>query len=124
MHITVKINFSHVNLSNFNMYFQSLLQIFNMMDTQELEKNIRNMFPARLVHKSDYSENIAVKTLPLIGRVHFVKDTNGIMQVSLIFAYWVYGTFSTLFIILLPQYHDGRVPAFIIYSESLLYSPR
>lgn len=95
-----------------------------MMDTQELEKNIRNMFPARPVHKSDYSENIAVKTLPLIGRVHFVKDTNGIMQVSLIFAYWVYGTFSTLFIILLPQYHDGRVPAFIIYSESLLYSPQ
>ncbi|XP_076462420.1 palmitoyltransferase ZDHHC21-like [Babylonia areolata] len=59
-------------------------------------------------------------TLPMIGRVHFVKDRSGFLQVCFVFAYWVYGSFSTLYIILLPQYNDGRIPYSIVVSFMLV----
>lgn len=68
-------------------------------------------------HKSDYSEMIMVKKLPLLGRLHFVQDKAGILSVLFVLLYWVYGTFATLFIILLPMYNDHRVSGSFIVSE-------
>ena len=65
----------------------------------------------------DYSESIMVQTLPLIGRVHIVNDRDGMIQISFVLLYWVYGTFCTLYIILLPQYNDGRIPSSVIISK-------
>ena len=66
---------------------------------------------------SDSSDSNMALTLPMIGRVHIVNDSNGRMQLGFVFAYWVYGTFCTLFIVLLPQYEDGRIPYSIIVSK-------
>ncbi|KAL8577775.1 hypothetical protein ACOMHN_001644 [Nucella lapillus] len=55
-------------------------------------------------------------TVPFIGRLHLVRDSGGVLQVAFVLAYWMYGSFTTLFIILLPQYHDGRIPYSIIVS--------
>lgn len=66
-------------------------------------------------HSSDYSDSIMVKHLPLIGRVHIVNDPNGIMQIGFVLAYWVYGTFVTMFNILMPQYAEDNIPFSIIF---------
>ena len=67
----------------------------------------------------DYSSSVTVRVLPLIGRVHIVNDACGLFQVGFVLVYWVYGTFSTLYIILLPQYNDARVPSWVVTSEYL-----
>ncbi|KAL8612724.1 hypothetical protein ACOMHN_025375 [Nucella lapillus] len=72
---------------------------------------------SNLVHKpipTRYAGSVIVRSLPLIGRVHIVNDLSGMVQVGFVLAYWVYGTFTTLFIVLLPQYHDGRIPLALI----------
>ena len=61
-----------------------------------------------------HPEAIHNRHLPFIGRIRFVRDTAGIIQFSVIVAYWIYGTFSTLFVILLPQYHDSNISVFIL----------
>lgn len=86
------------------------------MDNATVMRNVMNLIPPPPPPKSDYSDTVVVRTLPLIGRVHLVNDTNGILQLAFVFAYWVYGTFSTLYIILLPQYDDGNIPLSIVIS--------
>ncbi|XP_064604755.1 palmitoyltransferase ZDHHC21-like isoform X2 [Liolophura sinensis] len=66
-------------------------------------------------HTSDYSTSISVTKLPIFGRIHFVRDREGITCVSITALYWLYGTFATLYFILLPQYREGIVsPGFIL----------
>ncbi len=48
--------------------------------------------------------------LPVIGRIHYVRDIQGIAQITVIFLYWIYGTFSTYLAILWPMYGDGKMP--------------
>ena len=57
---------------------------------------------------SEYSSNIIVKRFPLLGRLHFVKDRNGIMCLAFTFTYWVYGTWCGLWVVLLPHLRDGQ----------------
>ena len=85
------------------------------MDSSIL-RSVSNFLP-KPTGTGDYSDSIMVTTLPLIGRVHIVNDQGGMVQISFVFLYWVFGTFSTLYIILLPQYHDGRIPYSIIVSK-------
>ncbi|KAH3697733.1 palmitoyltransferase ZDHHC21-like [Dreissena polymorpha] len=47
--------------------------------------------------------------LPFIGRIHFVHDRTGVMLLSGIFAYWLYGMWSSYYVILEPHYQDGHV---------------
>ena len=70
---------------------------------------INSMLPEQPRHTSDYSENIFIRRIPLIGRVHFVNDRGGIMTLAFTTFYWIYGTFVSMYIILLPQYNDGHV---------------
>lgn len=67
---------------------------------------------------SDYSSNIMVRRLPLLGRIHFVNDTCGILTLAFTALYWVFGTFVGLFIILLPRYRDDEVSIIFIIGES------
>ncbi|XP_048761774.1 palmitoyltransferase ZDHHC21-like isoform X2 [Ostrea edulis] len=57
---------------------------------------------------SEYSSNIIVKNFPLLGRLHFVKDKNGILCLAFTFSYWVYGTWCGLWVVLLPHLRDGQ----------------
>lgn len=60
------------------------------------------------VPSSEYSSNIIVKNFPLLGRLHFVKDKNGIMSLAFTFLYWVYGTWCGLWVVLLPHLRDKQ----------------
>ncbi|XP_071119608.1 uncharacterized protein [Haliotis cracherodii] len=59
---------------------------------------------------------LAVSTMrcPLLGRIHFVRDPKGIMQLLCVFIYWLYGTFSSLFIIILPRYAEGYISGIFV----------
>lgn len=57
---------------------------------------------------SEYSSNIIVKNLPILGRLHFVKDRNGILSLTFTFLYWVYGTWCGLVVVLLPHMRDKQ----------------
>ncbi|XP_046326358.1 palmitoyltransferase ZDHHC21-like isoform X2 [Haliotis rufescens] len=59
---------------------------------------------------------LAVSTMrcPLLGRIHFVRDPKGIMQLLCVFFYWLYGTFSSLFIIILPRYAEGYISGIFV----------
>ncbi|XP_005096081.1 probable palmitoyltransferase ZDHHC21 [Aplysia californica] len=55
-------------------------------------------------------------TLPLWGRLHFVRDSQGQLFVSGVVAYWMFGTFSTIFVLLHPAYEDGHVSLPVVYG--------
>ncbi|GFS02488.1 palmitoyltransferase [Elysia marginata] len=55
--------------------------------------------------------------IPVIGRIHFVQDSEGRFFSSCVLAYWVYGTFSTLFIILNPAYNDATISWPVYYGS-------
>ena len=59
-------------------------------------------------------------SLALIGRIRFVNDIFGIAQVAFVLLYWIYGTFTSLFLMLLPQYYDGTISAGVIFCECSL----
>ncbi|XP_070194296.1 palmitoyltransferase ZDHHC21-like [Littorina saxatilis] len=77
-------------------------------------QGVSSIMPKRKLASSEYSDKVSVTTWPLIGRIHIVKDRSGQMQVGGILLYWVYGTFCTLFLVLLPQYYDQRIPASLV----------
>ncbi|KAK3089847.1 hypothetical protein FSP39_007055 [Pinctada imbricata] len=64
---------------------------------------------------SQYSENIMVTRLPCIGRIHFVKDKGGMMSLGFVVLYWIYGTWCSLTVILLPHWRDGQTSDFMIF---------
>ena len=52
--------------------------------------------------------------VPLFGRLRFLRDPYGIASLLFIVFYWMYGTGSTLAVVLIPQYREGRVMAPLI----------
>lgn len=72
---------------------------------------------------SEYSSNIIVKNLPILGRLHFVKDRNGILSLTFTFLYWVYGTWCGLVVVLLPHLRDKQASEpFVACKLTHLYS--
>ena len=67
---------------------------------------------------SEYADHISVMKCPIIGRIHFVNDTYGIMQLAFVVWYWLYGTFIPLFIVLIPGYHDGHISGIFIAGKT------
>lgn len=62
---------------------------------------------------SDYSPN-TVK-LPLLGHMHFVKDKNGILLLLVIVVYWIYGMWSSYYVVIQPHWQDGRIADWFVY---------
>lgn len=60
--------------------------------------------------RSSHYKDTSMLKVPFIGRVHYVYDIQGFMQIGFIFFYWIYGSFTSLFVVLLPMYNDGKVP--------------
>ena len=92
---------------------ESLDPIFSMSPAL-LKKNL-GIVPAK--HTQEYPNNIIIKKLPCLGRIHFVRDREGITFLSCIVAYWVYGILSSYYCVLLPHYQDGRFPVGVIYCK-------
>ncbi|ESO92926.1 hypothetical protein LOTGIDRAFT_175635 [Lottia gigantea] len=67
---------------------------------------------AVLDHQNDSYKYINV---PIIGRVRCIKDKNGMISLLCVYLYWLYGTFTTLFIVLIPAYNDGLISSILIY---------
>lgn len=66
-------------------------------------------------HTKEYSDNIIVRTMPCIGRIHFVRDREGILFLSGVVAYWLYGIVCAYYCVIQPHYMDGRLPAGVVY---------
>ena len=101
-------------------HWSSINQLQSLPCIRSMDSDIlrsASSFVPRPRPSGDYSESIMVQTLPLIGRVHIVNDRDGMIQISFVLLYWVYGTFCTLYIILLPQYNDGRIPSSVVISK-------
>ena len=65
--------------------------------------------------KSEIYPN-AVK-IPLYGEIQFVRDKDGLMLLSVIVAYWVYGVWSSYYVIIEPHWSDGLIPNWIVYCK-------
>ncbi|XP_041360096.1 palmitoyltransferase ZDHHC21-like [Gigantopelta aegis] len=76
--------------------------------------NLKQIVSSTRQPTSEYADHISVTKCPLIGRIHFVKDKYGIMQLGFVVWYWIYGTFIPLFIVLIPGYHDGYISGIFI----------
>lgn len=63
----------------------------------------------------EYSNSIIVRRLPCLGRIHFVRDREGILFLSGVIAYWVYGILASYYCVLQPHYLDGRVPGWAVF---------
>ncbi|XP_064626626.1 palmitoyltransferase ZDHHC21-like [Lineus longissimus] len=62
-----------------------------------------------------YSDRIVIQRCPLIGRLHFVWDIQGFIQMSIIIFYWAYNTAMTMNIVLIPNYHEGKISLVFIF---------
>ncbi|KAK6179475.1 hypothetical protein SNE40_011826 [Patella caerulea] len=60
-------------------------------------------------------DNYSYIKIPLLGRVRCIKDKNGMMCLLFVYIYWIYGTWASVYIVLLPAYNDGHVSSFFIY---------
>ena len=68
---------------------------------------------------TNFSENILVtKRVPCLGRLHIVQDRNGAMMLLGIVVYWIYGMWSSYYVIIMPHYKDGYVPDWALYCKS------
>ena len=65
----------------------------------------------------DYSDNVLVINVPILGRLHILRNKVGLSYVGFIVWYWVYGTWSTLFVVLKPHYQDGHVSEIVIAGK-------
>ena len=71
-------------------------------------------------HTKEYSDNIIVRTMPCIGRIHFVRDREGILFLSGVVAYWLYGILCAYYCVIQPHYMDGRLPAGVVYCKCIV----
>lgn len=65
--------------------------------------------------RSNESQNYFV--FPIIGRIRFLRDKNGILLLMSIVAYWVYGMWSSYYVIIQPHYQDGRIHPVVLYCK-------
>ena len=78
----------------------------NSMDHHLRNFDLEHNGPNRSAHYKDTS----MLKVPCLGRVHYVYDIQGFMQIGFIFFYWIYGTSTSMFVVLIPMYNDGKVP--------------
>ena len=65
----------------------------------------------------DSTSHLYIINLPIIGRIQFLKDKLGIQLISGIVAYWIYGVWSSYFVIIKPHYADGLIYDWYIYCK-------
>ena len=61
------------------------------------------------IRSTHYNDTSMLK-VPVLGRIHYVFDIQGFMQIGFIVFYWIYGTSTSMFVVLIPMYNDGKVP--------------
>lgn len=58
--------------------------------------------------------------IPLLGEIQFVRDKDGILLLSAIVAYWVYGIWSSYYVIIEPHWRDGYIADWVVYCKYFL----
>lgn len=53
--------------------------------------------------------------VPVLGHVWFVKDSNGIMLLLCIVAYWIYGVWSSYYVVIKPHWDEGHLAGGFVY---------
>ena len=68
-------------------------------------------------NKSSHYRDTSMLKVPVFGRIHYVYDIQGFMQIGFIFFYWIYGTPTSMFVVLIPMYNDGKLPFPLLLCE-------
>ena len=68
-------------------------------------------------NKSSHYKDTSMLKVPVFGRIHYVYDIQGFMQIGFIFFYWIYGTSTSMFVVLIPMYNDGKLPFSLLLCE-------
>ena len=68
-------------------------------------------------NKSSHYKDTSMLKVPVFGRIHYVYDIQGFMQIGFIFFYWIYGTSTSMFVVLIPMYNDGKLPFPLLLCE-------
>ncbi|XP_060577614.1 palmitoyltransferase ZDHHC21-like [Ruditapes philippinarum] len=58
--------------------------------------------------------------IPLYGEIQFVRDKDGMLLLSAIVAYWIYGIWSSYYVIIEPHWRDGLIPDWIVYYHFIV----
>ena len=66
---------------------------------------------------ANQKEEIQMINVPLLGRIQCVRDLQGMCQLAFIYWYWIYGCYSTYFVVLIPQYNEGRISLLFLLSK-------
>ena len=67
----------------------------------------------------DFSTRINFINVPILGRLQFLNDSRGIMQVSFIVFYWIYGMWFNYIILLLPHYRENHISLIPLIGEKI-----
>ena len=86
----------------------------NPLTVDQLQNGMSNAKPQpQSVQMYDGNTRVTKSPLsvfvPLFGRVRFLRDPYGIASLLFIIFYWVFGSWSTLVVVLIPQYREGQV---------------
>ena len=86
----------------------------NPLTVHQLQNGMSNAKPqSQTVQMYDGNTRVTKSPIsvfvPLFGRVRFLRDPYGIASLLFIIVYWVFGSWSTLAVVLIPQYREGRV---------------
>ena len=74
------------------------------------------MFEDSKLPEEEHSASSNTIRVPVFGRLHCVRDTEGRLYLCGVLVYWFYGTFSVIYISLWPAYHDGHIYLVVIYG--------
>ena len=69
--------------------------------------------------RSSHYNDTSMLKVPILGRVHYVYDIQGFMQIGFILFYWIYGTSTSMFVVLMPMYNDGKAPLPLILCKCI-----
>lgn len=58
--------------------------------------------------------------IPLFGEIQFVRDKDGILLLLAIVAYWVYGIWSSYYVIIEPHWRDGYIADWVVYYHFIV----
>ena len=120
-------------LDNFNNYLQSYTLINPNMfgDAGETSSqgplNVNGMTAVDMLHPEvDFSPNLKYEKtslyfIPFYGHIHFIKEVAGVLQMSFIVFYWIFGMVQTNFVILLPLHWEGHPRAIYLITGKIMF---
>jgi len=79
--------------------------------------NLRQTIADNAAKNRIVDETTNTVRLPVIGCLWFVNDRFGQYCLAGVYAYWIYGVWSSYYVILEPHHADGHVPTWFMWCK-------